>query len=245
MNLLKIFKRDPKAPAPAKAQPQAPPLICICPNCLQEDTRPRNLARKIGGVLGAVAGAACGVYGILGTDRIGMNDVRFPHEWEDFHADPISIAAAVLRAIAGATAGALLGLRLGEIVDANLRESHCCKHCGHPFDAGMDYVQRPTPFESASRQAAGFARSGGPGFFSGRFGEPPTDVDVDEEDEAGEAGGRGGVSGDFPSRLPPFGFGIGPHDLALDSSAGPVQDSSRPSDPDSRPNADKDGAPRT
>ncbi len=242
MNLLKIFKRDPKAPAPAEAQPQAPPLICICPNCHQEDTRPRNLARKMGGVLGAVAGAACGVYGILGTDRIGMNDVRFPHEGEDFFADPIAIAAATLRAIAGATAGALLGLRLGEIVDAHLRESHCCKHCGHPFDAGMDYVQRPTPFEAASRQAAGFARPHGPGFFPGRFGEPPTDVDLDE---GGEEGDRGGVRGNFPSRLPPFGFGLGPHDLALDSSAGRGPDSGHPPGSDSRPDAEKDGTPCT
>lgn len=245
MNLLKIFKREPKSPTSAEAQPQAPPLICICPNCHQEDTRPRNLARKIGGVLGAVAGAACGVYGIVGADRLGMSDVRFPHEWEDFRADPISIAAATLRALAGATAGAIAGIRLGEILDSHLLENQTCKHCGHSFDAGMDYVQRPTPFEAASQQASGFAGPRGPGFFYGRFGEPPTDIDLDEEDGGGDGGERSGVSGDFPSRLPPFGFGLGPHDLALDSNAGAGPNSSLPHDPDSRPDADKDGAPRT
>ncbi|MES2363296.1 MAG: hypothetical protein V4646_16105 [Pseudomonadota bacterium] len=204
MNLLKYFKRDP--------QPQTPPLSAICPNCHQEDTRPRNLARKIGGVLGAVAGAACGVYGILGTDRIGMGDVRFPHEWEEFRADPIAIAAATLRGLLGATTGALVGIRLGEIVDAHLLENQACRHCGHPFGEGVEFVQRPTPFEPASQQAGpgGYASGSGSGFFSPRFGEPPTDVDLDEEDEAGT---------DFPSRLPPFGFALQARDLTLGTDA--------------------------
>ncbi|MBI2726210.1 MAG: hypothetical protein HYX42_08170 [Polaromonas sp.] len=236
MNLLKYFKRDP--------QPQAPPMACICPNCHHEDRRPKNLARKIGGALGAVAGAACGVYGILGTDRIGMDDVHYPEDIEDFRTDLISLAAATLRAIIGATTGCLVGIRLGELVDAHLLENQTCRQCGHPFGAGMDYVQRPTPFEAASRQAAGFARPRGPGFYPARFGEPPTDVDLDEENEGGEEADSGEGNGDFPSRLPAFGFGLGPQDLALDSSASAGPDSSHPPSPDSRPDADEGGAPR-
>ncbi len=218
MNLLKYFKRDP--------QPQAPPMACICPHCHHEDRRPKNLARKIGGALGAVAGAACGVYGILGTDRIGMDDVHFPEDIEDFRTDLISLAAATLRAIIGATTGCLVGIRLGELVDAHLLENQTCRQCGHPFGAGMDYVQRPTPFEAASQQTAsgGFARQPGAGAFPRRFGESVTDIDLmhDEEDD-GEGGGHGGG---YPSRLPPFGFGLGPHDLALgpEAESGPRPD---------------------
>ncbi len=206
MNLLKYFKRDP--------QPQAPPMACICPNCHHEDRRPKNLARKIGGALGAVAGAACGVYGILGTDRIGMDDVHFPEDIEDLRTDLISLAAATLRAIIGATTGCLVGIRLGELVDAHLLENQTCRQCGHPFGAGMDYVQRPTPFEAASQQAAGngFARPPGSGSFPRRFGESVTDIDLMDDEDGDEGGG-------YPSRLPPFGFGLGPQDLSLDPTA--------------------------
>lgn len=228
MNLLQYFKREPK--------PQGPPMACICPNCHHEDRRPKNLARKIGGALGAVAGAACGVYGILGTDRIGMDDVHFPEDIEDFRTDLISLAAATLRAIIGATTGCLVGIRLGELVDAHLLENQTCRQCGHPFGAGMDYVQRPTPFEAASQQGAGngFARPSGSGAFPRRFGEPVTDIDL-MDDEDGDEGGNHGAG--YPSRLPPFGFGLGPQDLSLgpEAESGPR--------PGSGPDTDESPAP--
>ncbi len=208
MDILKYFKRDP--------QPQAPPMTCICPNCHHEDRRPKNLARKIGGALGAVAGAACGVYGILGTDRIGMGDVRFPGDMEDFQPDLISIASATIRGLLGATTGFICGVRLGELIDAHLLENQTCRQCGYPFSGGMDYAQRPTPFEAASQQSAsaGFARPSGSAFFPNRLREPPLDMDL-EEDE------------DLHSNLPPFGFGLVPRDLALNSTSesGPHPDS--------------------
>lgn len=101
-----------------------------CPHCGSDDVRHRNLARKIGGAVGSIAGAASGASGILGAARIGFV-VGAPIG--PYGALMSAIAAATLRSIVGATIGCEIGTALGELIDAHILENDACRKCGHTF----------------------------------------------------------------------------------------------------------------
>lgn len=119
MNPFHLFKR------------RAKPLATICPNCHHEDGRNRNLARRIGGTVGGVAGAACGVSGILSAARLGMivGAVAGPAG-----SVVTAVAAATLRGIVGGTIGCEVGTALGGLLDKHVLQNDACRHCGFPHD---------------------------------------------------------------------------------------------------------------
>ncbi|AYQ26567.1 MULTISPECIES: hypothetical protein [unclassified Polaromonas] len=138
MNLFNMFK------------PKGKPMALICPSCHKEDVTHKNLARKIGCTIGALAGAASGVSGILSAARLGLV-VGTP-------AGPAAalltaIASATLRGIAGATAGGGLGHALGSMLDKHVLQSDSCPHCGFSYVSEeaepMSFRQQPWPHAMA------------------------------------------------------------------------------------------------
>jgi hypothetical protein len=142
------------------------PLGVICPNCHHEDWRNRNLARRVGGTVGAVAGAASGVSGILAAARVGMivGAVAGPAG-----SVMTAIAAATLRGIVGGTIGCEVGTALGGLIDKHVLENDCCRNCGYPHGPAhaprMSYQQQPWPGTTA-------------------FPTGPGDDDSDRDDES-------------------------------------------------------------
>ncbi len=159
MNPLNLFKRESRT--------RPPPVADICPNCHHEDRRYKNVARKVGGTVGTLAGAASGVSGILSAARIGMQ-IGAP-------AGPAgavltAIAAATLRGIIGATIGCEVGTALGGLIDRHVLECDSCRNCGFPFGASMRSPTMPSrpPFGYGPQSPAG-----------------DIDIDNDEDDEPG------------------------------------------------------------
>jgi hypothetical protein len=108
-------------------------MASICPHCHSKDVRAKNLARRVGGTVGALAGAASGVSGILGAARLGLV-IGAP-------AGPVAavltaIASATLRGIVGATIGCEVGTVLGGLIDKYVLENDACSNCGSSVKRG-------------------------------------------------------------------------------------------------------------
>lgn len=143
MNPFNLFRR------------KADPLVVICPNCHHEDGRNRNLARRIGGTVGAVAGAASGVSGILAAARVGMIVGAVAGPAGSFLT---AIAAATLRGIVGGTIGCEVGTALGGLIDKHVLENDCCRNCGFPHghqEAPRMSYRQPWSGTTVSRMGPG------------------------------------------------------------------------------------------
>ena len=101
-----------------------------CPTCHSQHIEKLDYAKKTGGAVGFVGGAASGMAGALGGARLGAT--------VGLIAGPIgsgigSIAGAILGGLMGGTAGGLTGAKLGQVIDKRLLDNNHCLNCGHTF----------------------------------------------------------------------------------------------------------------
>ena len=87
-----------------------------CPRCNSPFVMSHNVARKLGGLVGAVAGT---ISGLNGNAHKG-----------DFLS---SLAGNLIAALLGATAGCSAGTVLGAAIDDNILNNYECLKCGHRF----------------------------------------------------------------------------------------------------------------
>lgn len=177
-----------------------------CPHCGAEVVRHRNLARKLGGAIGSIAGAASGASGILAAARIGMV-VAAPTG--PYGALMSAIAAATLRSIVGATIGCEVGAALGELIDEHILDNDACRQCGMKFRATMGRASFVSAFSSSPSWR--YPRRGAQGLDEGLDEDGDADDNDDPEDSSGTGhfGGPGGLSepdgsGGYPEHGPGF-----------------------------------------
>ena len=99
-----------------------------CPKCRSASIETRNLARRFGGAVGAIAGTTSGVALALTGAEIGLL------------AGPIgtmfgAAAGVVIDGIVGGATGCAAGSRLCAAIDQNILHNHHCRLCGHTFSA--------------------------------------------------------------------------------------------------------------
>ncbi len=97
-----------------------------CPKCQSPCIETRNLARRFGGAIGAIAGTTSGVALALTGAEIGLL------------AGPVgaifgAAAGVVIDGIVGGATGCAAGSRLGSAVDQNILRNQHCRTCGHRF----------------------------------------------------------------------------------------------------------------
>lgn len=97
-----------------------------CPKCRSANIEARNLARRYGGAIGAIAGTTSGVVLALTGVEIGLL------------AGPIGImlgaaAGVVIDGIVGGATGCAAGSRLGSAIDRNILHNQHCRACSHRF----------------------------------------------------------------------------------------------------------------
>jgi len=101
-------------------------LMPRCPKCRSASIETRNLARRFGGAIGAIAGTTSGVALALTGAEIGLL------------AGPVgamfgAAAGVVIDGIVGGATGCAAGSRLGAAIDQNILHNHHCRSCGHTF----------------------------------------------------------------------------------------------------------------
>jgi hypothetical protein len=103
--------------------------IC-CPRCKSSKIITLDHGRKIGGMVGAVAGAARGTSATLGGAKTGdaLSTVAGP-------SGVIlgSLAGIVMDALICGAAGCTTGAIAGEAIDENLLNNYQCQACGFTF----------------------------------------------------------------------------------------------------------------
>jgi hypothetical protein len=97
-----------------------------CPKCMSPQLETRNLARRFGGAIGALAGTTSGVLLALN----GAKDV--------FLRGPLgallgTVAGLVIEGIVSGATGCMAGSKLGSVIDRNILHNHQCSACGHTF----------------------------------------------------------------------------------------------------------------
>lgn len=86
-----------------------------CPRCDAPAIISHNYARKVGGFIGALAGAATGLTGTKGSSSLAV------------------LAGTLMAVLVGATAGCSTGTILGASIDENVLNNFECAHCGSRF----------------------------------------------------------------------------------------------------------------
>lgn len=100
-----------------------------CPKCMSPQLESRNLARRFGGAIGALAGATSGVL-------LASNSAKVSFLKGSLGALMGTAAGVVIEGIVGGASGCAAGSRLGAALDRNiLYNQHCCA-CGHAFGGG-------------------------------------------------------------------------------------------------------------
>lgn len=99
-----------------------------CPRCSAQAIISNNYARKVGGFIGALAGAATGLTGTKGSSSLAV------------------IAGTLMAVLVGATAGCSTGTILGASIDENVLNNFECAHCGSRFSRLQgDMTHAPIP----------------------------------------------------------------------------------------------------
>jgi hypothetical protein len=97
-----------------------------CPKCRSVHIESRNMARRLGGAIGAIAGTAGGVILALKTESMSFSKV------------PVitllgAAAGVVIEGIVAGATGGVAGSKLGEAIDHNVLHNQHCRDCGHTF----------------------------------------------------------------------------------------------------------------
>lgn len=102
--------------------------IPVCPKCHSLRIETRNRARKLGGAIGAIAGAASTLLAVSANARTAASLAGGPAGI----AVGI-IASSILRALVSGAASGATGVKLGEIIDEKVLNNYLCHHCKHTF----------------------------------------------------------------------------------------------------------------
>ena len=107
--------------------------VC-CPQCQSERIETKDYAKKAGGFLGLIGGAASGI----ASARNGVEVGTIVGASVGLIAGPIgsragSLAGAIIGGLVGAAAGAVSGARLGQTVDDKILDNYRCLACGYCF----------------------------------------------------------------------------------------------------------------
>jgi hypothetical protein len=97
-----------------------------CPKCMSPQLGTRNLARRFGGAIGALAGTTSGVLLALSSAKDGL--LKGP-----VGALLGAVAGVVIDGIAGGATGCMAGSKLGAAIDRNILHNQQCCACGHTF----------------------------------------------------------------------------------------------------------------
>lgn len=104
----------------------------ICPRCKGDRIHAKNNARRIGGSVGTVSGAAAGMTGAAAGAETGAAIGML--------AGPAGavlggVAGAIFGGLFGAAAGGAVGAKAGEVIDSNVLDNFVCLSCGHEFSS--------------------------------------------------------------------------------------------------------------
>ncbi|WP_375233939.1 hypothetical protein, partial [Pseudomonas savastanoi] len=101
-----------------------------CPSCQSASVMTKDIAKKIGALIGTVGGAAQRVTGAMAGVEVGaiVGIVAGPPG-----VAVGGIAGAILGGLAGAATGCIAGAKLGEIVDERVLDNYHCLDCGLSF----------------------------------------------------------------------------------------------------------------
>ncbi|WP_194714653.1 hypothetical protein [Noviherbaspirillum soli] len=102
--------------------------IPVCPKCHSVHVETRNRARKLGGAIGAVAGATSVTLAAAAKARTAAVLVSSP-----FAITFGSIAAAIIPALISGASSVTTGVKLGEVIDEKILNNYLCHSCGHTF----------------------------------------------------------------------------------------------------------------
>ena len=102
--------------------------LSVCPKCQSSQVETRNRARKLGGVIGTVSGAAGAMIVAASKARVAYGLLGGPAGLT-FNC----MASAVAAALASAAASGTTGVKIGELIDEKILNNYLCHHCGHTF----------------------------------------------------------------------------------------------------------------
>lgn len=100
----------------------------VCPKCHSSQIETRNRARKLGGVIGSVSGAAGAMIVAASKARAAAGLLGGPAGLT-FGC----MASAVAAALASAAASGTTGVKIGEVIDEKILNNYLCHSCGHTF----------------------------------------------------------------------------------------------------------------
>ena len=118
-----------------------------CPNCQSMQVIKRDVAKRMGGLVGTVGGAASGAAKAMAGAQVGsrVGLVAFG----PVGATLGGFAGALLGGLLGATTGGVAGAKLGEVIDAQVLHNCECLRCGHRFsDPNADDAFDPGIFRA-------------------------------------------------------------------------------------------------
>lgn len=101
--------------------------IPVCPKCHSLRIETRNRARRLGGAIGAMSGAASAILAASAKARsvtalAGGSGTAFS-----------IITSSVLEALISGAASSATGVTLGEVIDEKILNNYLCHSCGHTF----------------------------------------------------------------------------------------------------------------
>jgi hypothetical protein len=102
--------------------------IPVCPKCHSAHVETRNRARKLGGAIGAVAGATSAILAAAAKARTAAVLVSGPSALTFG-----GIATAIIPALISGAASSTTGVKLGEVIDEKILNNYLCHGCGHTF----------------------------------------------------------------------------------------------------------------
>jgi len=101
--------------------------IPVCPKCHSLRIETRNSARRLGGAIGALSGAASAMLAVSTKARAVAGVAGGPG------ATFSIITSSVLAALISGAASSATGVKLGEVIDEKILNNYLCHSCGHTF----------------------------------------------------------------------------------------------------------------
>ncbi len=101
-----------------------------CPRCHSTAVITKDIARKVGALIGTVGGAAQGVTGAMAGAEVGsvIGLIAGPAG-----SAVGGMAGAILGGLAGAATSCIAGAKLGEVIDERVLDNYACLDCGLSF----------------------------------------------------------------------------------------------------------------
>ena len=121
-------------PTTVLSQKGVPTMTMICPKCASRDIETRDVAKKTGGALGLLAGAASGVASAMSGADIGAS----VGSAVGLIAGPVGsrlggLAGTLIGGLLGGVAGGVAGARLGHLIDEQMLDNYHCLACDYRF----------------------------------------------------------------------------------------------------------------